>query len=75
MRASDHADGTKARRRGKAAPAFAQVRVAAVQPSLSEQLRLRAQLPNGVMLHFDVAGSPAQLAGWLAALGALACSV
>ena len=75
LREGGHRGDGKARRRKKAAPAFAAVRMAATQSPQAEVSRLRAQLPNGVVLHFEGAGSPTQLATWLTALGALPCSV
>lgn len=70
----EDAGSGKARRRRKAVAAFAAVRMAAELPPLPEPARLRAQLPNGVVLHFEGTGSSAQMAAWLSALGALACS-
>ena len=75
LRESAKASDGQVRRRKKPVPAFAAVRVSALQPPPPEVSRLRAQLPNGVVVHLEGASSPPQLATWLTALGALACSV
>jgi hypothetical protein len=74
LRESGRAAAGKPQRRAEATAAFAAVRVAAPAAPHPGPVRLRAHLPNGVVLHFEGDGTPGQLAAWLAALQGLPCS-
>ncbi|MCA0215582.1 MAG: hypothetical protein LCH79_20725 [Proteobacteria bacterium] len=74
--AANKSQGKARLRPRRAAGAFAAVRLTPCEQQMAHEPvpRLTVQLPNGVVLHLEGTGMPAQIPALVAALGGLPCS-